>query len=87
MKRFASKLLRKAPSGKAVQNATAHPDQLTSILDNAMVVFQQVTDLGSTTSGSNVPELPAAGQIGIEIVEIIKVRLHEVSRCLMSEID
>jgi hypothetical protein len=85
MKRFASKLLRKAPSGKAVQNATAHPDQLTSILDNAMVVFQQVTDLGSTTP--NVPELPAAGQIGIEIVQIIKVRLHEVSRCLTSEID
>jgi hypothetical protein len=78
MKRFASKLLQKAPSA----NATAHPDQLTTILDNAMVVFRRV---GSTTS--NVLELPAAGQIGIEIVEIIMVRLNEDSCCLMRATD
>jgi hypothetical protein len=73
MKRFPSKLLQKAPSVNATQNATAHPDQLTMIPDNAMVVFQRV---GSNTT-SNIPELPAVGQIGIEIVEIIKVRPNE----------
>jgi hypothetical protein len=42
-----------------------------TILDNATAVFQRlrVTDLGPATF-----ELSAAGQIGIQIVEIIKVR-------------
>jgi hypothetical protein len=71
MKRSASKLLQKSPSTKTVRNASAHPDQLTTILDNALVVFQRVTHLGYTTC--IIPKLPAAGQIGIEI-ETIKVR-------------
>jgi hypothetical protein len=45
--------------------------QSKTILDNATAVFQRlrVTDLGPATF-----ELSAAGQIGIQIVEIIKVR-------------
>ena len=63
----------------------AHPDRLTTILDNAMVVFEQVLNLASTTS--KVPEIPAAGQIGIEIVEIVKVSLNEHSRYFIIQIE
>jgi hypothetical protein len=38
------------------------------ILDNALAVFQRLTDLGPATFN-----LLAAGQIGIQIVEIINV--------------
>jgi hypothetical protein len=38
-----------------------------------MAVFQLLTDIGS--AAFNVLELSAAGQIGIQIVEIINVRL------------
>ena len=72
MKRFASKLLSRASSAKAARIDKAHPDQSKTILDNAIAVFQRLTDLGSATS--TVLELSAAGQIGIQIVEIIKVR-------------
>jgi hypothetical protein len=43
-----------------------------TILDNAIVVFQRFIDLGSSTF--NVLELAAAGQIGVQIVEIVQVR-------------
>jgi hypothetical protein len=72
MKRFTSKLLAGASSAKAVWKAKARPDQSITILNNATVVFQQLTDLGSATS--NVVELPVAGRIGTQIVEIVKVR-------------
>jgi hypothetical protein len=71
MKRFASKLLPGA-SSKAVRKAEARPDQSTTILDDAIVVFQRLIDLGSSTF--NVLELAVAGQIGVQIVEIVKVR-------------
>jgi hypothetical protein len=48
-----------------------HPDQSTTILNNVMVVFQQVTNLGSI-----ICELPVAGSIMIEIVQILKERLN-----------
>ena len=70
---FASKLPPSASSATAVQKAEAHPDHSTMILDDAIVVFQGFTDLQSATF--SVPELSAAGQIGIQIVEIFKVRL------------
>ena len=72
MKRFTSKLLAGASPAKAVRKAETRPDQSTTILNNATVVFQRLTDLGSATS--NVVELPVAGRIGTQIVEIIKVR-------------
>jgi hypothetical protein len=71
MKRFTLKLLPGA-SAKAVQTDEAHPDQSKTILDNAITVFRQLTDLGSATF--NVLELQAAGQIGIQMVEICRVR-------------
>jgi hypothetical protein len=72
MKRSASKLLSGASSAKAARVDKAHPEQSKTILDNAIAVFQRLTDLGSATF--NVRELSAAGQIGIQIVEIINVR-------------
>ena len=78
MKRSALELIENEPSAKRFRNAAAHPDQLATILDNAMVVFQRVP---------LVSELSATGQIGIEIVEIVKVNLNENSRCFMSQIE
>jgi hypothetical protein len=72
MKRSASKLPPGAPSAKAARTAETYPDQSTTTLDNAIVVFQRLTDLGSATF--NALELTAAGQIGIQIIEIVKVR-------------
>jgi hypothetical protein len=63
MKRFASKLF---PGLRE-----AHPDRSTTILDNAIVVFQR-------SATFNVLELAAAGQIGVQIVEIVKVRRKTV---------
>ena len=85
MKRSALGLIQNEPSTKRFRNTAAHPDQLTMILHNAMVVFQRALDLASTTF--TVPELPAAGQIGIEIVEIVRVSLNDHSRCFMSQIE
>ena len=42
------------------------------ILDDAIAVFQQLNDLECGTV--NVLELSTAGQIGVQIVEIINVR-------------
>jgi hypothetical protein len=72
MKRSASALLSGASSAKAARIDKTHPEQSKTILDNAIAVFQRLTDLGSATF--NVRELSAAGQIGIQIVEIINVR-------------
>jgi hypothetical protein len=72
MKRPASTLLSGASSAKAARIDNAHPDHSKTILDDAIAVFQRLTDIGSATS--NVLELSAAGQIGIQIVEIINVR-------------
>ena len=63
----------RAPPPKAARIDKAHcPDQSKAILDYAIAVFQRLTDLGSATL--NALELSAAGQIGIQIVEIINVR-------------
>ena len=59
-------------SAKAVRKAEAHSDQLTTVLDNAIVVFQHLIDLESVIF--YIPQLPAAGEIGIQIVDIVKVR-------------
>ena len=72
MQKFASKLLPRAYSAKAVQKDNAHLDQSNTILDNAIAVLQQLADLESATF--NVLELRAAVQIGIQIAEILKVR-------------
>jgi hypothetical protein len=72
MKRSASTLLSGASSPEAARIDKAHPDQSKTILNNALAVFQRLTDLGSATF--NLLELSAAGQIGIHIVEIINVR-------------
>jgi hypothetical protein len=72
MERSPSTLLSGASSPKAAQIDKAHPDQSKTILDNALAVFQRLTDLGSATF--NHHELSAAGQIGIQIVDIINVR-------------
>ena len=72
MKRFASELLPGAPPAKAFRKDEAKADQSTTILDDAVIVFQRLTDLG--LAACNVPELPAASRIGIQIVEIFKVR-------------
>jgi hypothetical protein len=73
MKRLALKLLpRGASSAKTVQKHETHPDRSKTILDNAITVFQQLTDFGSATS--NALELQVAGRIGIQIVEICRVR-------------
>jgi hypothetical protein len=72
MKRSASTSLSGASSPKAARIDKAHPDQSKTILDNALAVFQRLTDLGSATF--NLLELSAACQIGIQIVEIINVR-------------
>jgi hypothetical protein len=70
MKRSASASL-SGGSAKVARIDKAHPDQSKTILDNAIAVFQRLTDLGSATF--NVLELSAAGKIGIQIAEIIKV--------------
>ena len=72
MKRSASTLLSGASSAKAARIDKAHLDRSKTILDDAIAVFQRLNDLGSATF--NVLELSAAGQIGIQIVEIINVR-------------
>jgi hypothetical protein len=72
MERSSSTLLSGASSAKAAWVDKAHPDQSKTTLDNAIAVFQRLTDLGSATF--SVRELSAAGQIGIQIVEIINVR-------------
>jgi len=61
-----------ASSAKAARLDKVHPDQSKTILDNALTVFQRLTDLGSATF--NLLELSVAGKIGIQIVEIINVR-------------
>ena len=73
MKRSASALPSGASSPEAAPIDKAHTDQSKTILDNAIAVFQRLTDLGSATL--NVLELSAAGEIGIQIVELINVRL------------
>jgi hypothetical protein len=83
MKRSASEILSGASSAKAARIHKTHPDQSKTILDNAIAVFRRLTDLGSATF--NVLELSAAGQIGIQIVEIINVRPNTL--VLTSEID
>ncbi|KIM71373.1 hypothetical protein PILCRDRAFT_17131 [Piloderma croceum F 1598] len=70
MKRSASTLLLGASLAKAARIDKVHPDQSKTIRDNAIAVFQQLTNVGSTTF--NVLELSVAGQIGIQIAEIIK---------------
>jgi hypothetical protein len=72
MKRSASTLLSGASSAKVARIDKAHLDRSKTILDDAIAVFQRLNDLGSATF--NVLELSAAGQIGIQIVEIINVR-------------
>jgi hypothetical protein len=72
MKRSASTLLSGASPLKAARIDQALPDQSKTILDNALAVFQRLTDLGPATF--NLLELSAAGQFGIQIVEIINVR-------------
>ena len=69
MKRSASPLLSEASSPKA---ARIDPDHSKAILDDAIAVFQRLIDLGCGTV--NVLEFSAAGQIGVQIVEIINVR-------------
>ena len=49
MQKFASKLLPRAYSAKAVQKDNAHLDQSNTILDNAIAVLQQLADLESAT--------------------------------------
>ena len=71
MKTFTSKLLLRSLLAKAVQKNEAQPNQSRTILDNAIGVFQQLTDLGSATF--NILDLSTAGAIGIQIVEISKV--------------
>ena len=66
MKRSASPLLSGASSPKI------DPDHSKAILDDAIAVFQRLIDLGCGTV--NVLEFSAAGQIGVQIVEIINVR-------------
>jgi hypothetical protein len=58
MKRSASTLLSGASSPKAARIDKAHPDQSKTILDNALAVFQRLTDLGFATFNL---ELSAAG--------------------------
>jgi hypothetical protein len=72
MKRSASTLLSGASLAKAARIDKAHTDHSKTILDNAVAVFQRLTDIGSATF--NVLELSAASQIGIQIVEIVNVR-------------
>ena len=72
MKRFASELLPGAPPAKAFRKDNAKADQSAMILNDAVIVFQRLTNLGS--AACNVPELPVAGRVGIQIVEIFKVR-------------
>ena len=72
MKRSTSTLLSGASSPKVARIDKAHPDQSKTILDNALAVFQRLTDLRSATF--SLLELSAAGQIAIQIVEIINVR-------------
>ena len=72
MKRSASPLLSGPSSPKAARIDKAHPDHLKKILDDAIAVFQRFNDLECGTV--HVLELSTAGQIGIQIVEIINVR-------------
>ena len=65
MKRSPSPLLSGASSPKAARIDKAHPDHSETLLDDAIAVFQRLND---------VLELSAAGQIGVQIVEIINVR-------------
>ena len=72
MKRSASPSVSGASSPKAARIDKAHPDHSRTNLDNAIAVFKWLNDLGRGTV--NVLELSAAGQIGVQIVEIINVR-------------
>ena len=72
MKRSASPLLSGPSSPKAARIDKAHPDHSETLLDDAIAVFQRLNDLECGTV--NVLELSTAGQIGVQIVEIINVR-------------
>jgi hypothetical protein len=69
MKRSATLL----PGEKAARIDKVHPDQSNTTLEDDIVVFQRLIDLGSATSNV-LQELSAAGRIGIQIVELINVR-------------
>jgi hypothetical protein len=49
------------------------PDLYSPALDNARTVCQLLSNLGS--GAINVPGLQAAGQIGVQIIDIVKVSL------------
>ena len=61
----------KGPQGNVRQ------DQQSSALDNARNVFQLVSNLGS--GALNLPGLQAVGSIGVQIVDIVKVRAISMS--------
>jgi hypothetical protein len=52
------------------------PDWHSPVQDNARTVCQLLSNLGS--GAINVPGLQAAGQVGVQIIDIIKVRSFTV---------
>jgi len=71
-----SKPLQKIPT-----NSEGKQDRQSQALNNARAVFQLISNLGS--GGVNVPGLQAAGQIGIQIIDLVKVgKLEHHLYCL-----
>ena len=72
-KRISSKFQSKSSaSGNALSNELPRDCQ-SPALDNAKMVFQLASNLGS--GGLNVPGLQAAGLIGVQIIDAIKVSI------------
>ena len=72
-KRISSKFQSKSTaSGNALSNEFPRDSQ-SPALDNAKMIFQLASNLGS--GGLNVPGLQAAGLIGVQIIDAIKVSI------------
>ena len=71
--RISSKFQSKSsPNGNTLSNELPR-DYQSPALDNAKMIFQLASNLGS--GGLNVPGLQAAGLVGVQIIDAIKVSI------------
>lgn len=71
-----------AESPKVSIESEEKEDLQTPVLNNARNVFALLSNIGS--GGINVPGLQAAGQIGIQIIDLVKVSIYRVLRSTLS---
>ena len=71
--RISTKFQSKPSASGNTPNNELQRDWKSPALDNARMIFQLASNLGS--GGLNVPGLQAAGLIGIQIIDAIKVSI------------